>query len=450
MAVIKDEYTLSKNAWHARMMKYMWKLDPEDFSHMCPYFWLSFLNCLLFIPYFAIREGIMLSLKVIFYPFKLIANWAEKGIKRYNERMKIVHNKREARKKAKEKVRREIQIAYYKANPEKLLALKEKNEDKYRTIIQMIRWESGEDFRTLQDKIEEVKERLQIQEENKKMEAEAAKARVFLEQKKEHFKKIYDGPTPIEELIEGDAWVSYYENYERMRAKRRQELIEARRRARKALIVKLVKIAKPIGTFVIYGAGIVVVSVVLYYGWMFLSWLGTRVSNAKVTINWNEVGHVSLYTFYIIAILAAAFGIIYSFLKSIPYTYNRYLNWRYDVTCKRMQEEKPEIWETNGDKISYMNNNAFISVAARLRSVKNIMETGYTETSDTYRRRKQRRYAWISKPAGKIASSFMYVVGVFPWMYRKWILPVCRGIYSGVVFLIQMAKDRCPAIKWKQ
>lgn len=38
------EFTLSKDSWHAKLMKFMWKIDHTDFTHVCPYFWLSVLN----------------------------------------------------------------------------------------------------------------------------------------------------------------------------------------------------------------------------------------------------------------------------------------------------------------------------------------------------------------------------------------------------------------------
>lgn len=48
-------YHLKKNAWHAKLMKYMWNLRHDDFSHICPYFWLSVLNVVAIIPYFIVR-----------------------------------------------------------------------------------------------------------------------------------------------------------------------------------------------------------------------------------------------------------------------------------------------------------------------------------------------------------------------------------------------------------
>lgn len=45
-----ESFTLKKNSWHMGMMRYIWDLGPRDFSHICPYFWLSILNLIIIIP----------------------------------------------------------------------------------------------------------------------------------------------------------------------------------------------------------------------------------------------------------------------------------------------------------------------------------------------------------------------------------------------------------------
>lgn len=42
--MMNKEFTLSKDSWHAKLMNFMWKMDHTDFTHVCPYFWLSVLN----------------------------------------------------------------------------------------------------------------------------------------------------------------------------------------------------------------------------------------------------------------------------------------------------------------------------------------------------------------------------------------------------------------------
>lgn len=54
--MFKDQFTLNKNAWYSKMMNYIWGLKPRDFSHICPFFWLSILNILIFIPFASIKS----------------------------------------------------------------------------------------------------------------------------------------------------------------------------------------------------------------------------------------------------------------------------------------------------------------------------------------------------------------------------------------------------------
>lgn len=45
--MFKDVFVLKKTSWHVKMMKYVWNLDYKDFSHMCPYWWLSVFNAVI-------------------------------------------------------------------------------------------------------------------------------------------------------------------------------------------------------------------------------------------------------------------------------------------------------------------------------------------------------------------------------------------------------------------
>jgi hypothetical protein len=60
--MIKDVFVLSKNAWHAKLMYFIWKYDYRDFPSMCPYFWLSVLNVIIVI-FLGIPYGIYRILK---------------------------------------------------------------------------------------------------------------------------------------------------------------------------------------------------------------------------------------------------------------------------------------------------------------------------------------------------------------------------------------------------
>jgi len=58
------EFELNKNGWHVKLMYYIWGTTTDDFSNMCPFFWLTILNIVLVIPY-TIIKGIMAIFKII-------------------------------------------------------------------------------------------------------------------------------------------------------------------------------------------------------------------------------------------------------------------------------------------------------------------------------------------------------------------------------------------------
>ncbi len=51
-----ESYSINRNAWHVKMMKYIWNFDPWDFSHICPYFWLSVFNIFAIIFVFPVKS----------------------------------------------------------------------------------------------------------------------------------------------------------------------------------------------------------------------------------------------------------------------------------------------------------------------------------------------------------------------------------------------------------
>lgn len=57
--MIKDVFNLKKNAWHSKLMKFTWGYTHRDFSHICPYFWLSILNVVIFPLTFLIKKVIV-------------------------------------------------------------------------------------------------------------------------------------------------------------------------------------------------------------------------------------------------------------------------------------------------------------------------------------------------------------------------------------------------------
>lgn len=72
--MFKDVFALKKNSWHAKLMKYIWTtISHKDFSHMCPYFWLSILNVIIVVPVFLYRISISPIVKFISSKMKSIA-----------------------------------------------------------------------------------------------------------------------------------------------------------------------------------------------------------------------------------------------------------------------------------------------------------------------------------------------------------------------------------------
>lgn len=63
--MIKDVFVLRKNSWHMSLMKWIWNLNYRDFSHICPYFWMSVLNIVIIIPV-ALFRGLAYLLKGMF------------------------------------------------------------------------------------------------------------------------------------------------------------------------------------------------------------------------------------------------------------------------------------------------------------------------------------------------------------------------------------------------
>lgn len=81
--MIKESFTLNRNSWHASLMKRIWGYRTSDFSHICPYFWLSIFNVLVFIPY----EILRFILTVIVGTVTAASNLAEKYENKSYEKM---------------------------------------------------------------------------------------------------------------------------------------------------------------------------------------------------------------------------------------------------------------------------------------------------------------------------------------------------------------------------
>lgn len=77
--MIKDVFVLRKSSWHMSLMKWIWNLNYKDFTHICPYFWMSVLNIVIIIPV-AIFRGLA-------YAFMGMFGWIGDALeKRVNDR----------------------------------------------------------------------------------------------------------------------------------------------------------------------------------------------------------------------------------------------------------------------------------------------------------------------------------------------------------------------------
>jgi hypothetical protein len=95
-----ESFKLSKSSWHAKMMKFMWNLNPTDFSHICPYFWLSVFNVLTIIPYLILRLTFGLLGVILKDTFQWVETYFErKEREAYQKRMdRLVNNPKEQEK----------------------------------------------------------------------------------------------------------------------------------------------------------------------------------------------------------------------------------------------------------------------------------------------------------------------------------------------------------------
>lgn len=53
--MIKENFTFSKNAWHMKLMAWIWGYKPSNFRNMCPYFWFTVFNVVFIVPIVIIK-----------------------------------------------------------------------------------------------------------------------------------------------------------------------------------------------------------------------------------------------------------------------------------------------------------------------------------------------------------------------------------------------------------
>lgn len=81
--MFKDTFKLRKSSWHAKLMKYTFNMDAKDFDHLCPYFWMTIFNIIIFPIFgpikFIIKTVFGLWVKTFFeYVADSLENYKEK------------------------------------------------------------------------------------------------------------------------------------------------------------------------------------------------------------------------------------------------------------------------------------------------------------------------------------------------------------------------------------
>jgi hypothetical protein len=73
----KGSLNLNKNAWHFKLMNYMWEAETSDIRNACPYYWSLVFSVLILIPYLIIRYFYMFHK----YIYSLFPKKKEKEVK---------------------------------------------------------------------------------------------------------------------------------------------------------------------------------------------------------------------------------------------------------------------------------------------------------------------------------------------------------------------------------
>lgn len=89
---MKTSFTLTKDSWHMRLMSYIWGYQTRDFTHMCPYFWLSVINLFIIVPIFLFRNIVGPILIGIDKANKYFEKQEEKEYEKMVERLKTNPN----------------------------------------------------------------------------------------------------------------------------------------------------------------------------------------------------------------------------------------------------------------------------------------------------------------------------------------------------------------------
>lgn len=412
--MFKDVFTLKKSSYHAKMMKWIWNLECTDFTHMCPYWWLSVFNHMIFIPYFIIRKGgwlikyllvllghtIVLLWKLFEAPLSLVYDKWERRIDRLNAEREERRLEREAYWKEKRKKEREERIAYYKEHPEEIEEMSKKNS----TLLEEIREWHWRDYLELTDKMHEIKNKIEQSEWAKKAEKRAKEAAEALSKIRQNFIRKYSGmdkneilTTTPDERLEHILHQWEEKKKEESAQRERERMIAIKNR-----INSILRIVKPIVTSVAYALGSIVVIFAVYY--IFKGTIATvhYISSIRHS-TWQKMGKVGSTGGVILTGLGIIFLIGWGIFNAFMY----------------IQDNNITIFPKRKRKYSYK---------------------VYTEKPESH--------FW--------ENIFEAILNFFEWMgdnifspVWKFICKFCRIIKNAVYFIIQMLKANCPAIRWE-
>ena len=263
-------------------MKYIWNLDYYDFSHMCPYWWLTVFNHIVFIPIFIVKSA--------YKGFSMLANfigsWFEALMDYYEQ--KRVDNYRTLAKKLIE-------------DPKKVLRLSDSERQR---VYDYMEWDEVKAVKSYYYKV-------QAENDSKKQIAEQKKEEQKIQKTyEEAVKSINDNKAA--NLVSIEAQKQYLKEQERIR-----EEVERQRRIRnKQKITRILKIVKPVLTYGAYIIGTLLVLIAVYYLGVFVVWSYTKLSEVKHSTYVEILNYLWLICKVIFAIGICAL-IIYFLVKWI-------------------------------------------------------------------------------------------------------------------------------------
>lgn len=354
--MFKDVFILKKTSFHAKIMKYIWNLNYYDFSHMCPYFWLSVFNTLIIVPFFIIKETFKLVYRFLIWIKDMLSSLFEL-IGEYMNRLEENRLKNRAK--------------FFLENPEVMTGYQEKKIQVFINKCREFDYKlSNKIWKTYHNLMSDKRQR---EEEQKKKEAVfqfmntvqlPEKVKMDLINKNEHIKFLNRQREREKALAEQEK--------ERLAAERKAKILKNKQK-----INSILKVIKPITTWIIYALGAFVVVFGLYY-------------------------------------LAIGFNMTYTFLTNVSAkTYGKIL----------------EI-------VLY-----FLLVLLAIGTIVFIVfwVIKLFETPPTFL---VKTWMFILKIIKVLSSPFVFI-------YKKIFRPLFRGIKSGILLMIQMVKNECPAINWE-